>query len=154
MSLYRLRLTSAVLVYAVLVVASTPASAADWHDMSNYPARVVAFNFGSAVLDQNHPMRFGAWTVSFSGGLPIIDSIGGGAKWMTTPRNDENNLPFTCANSVSGEFACFMTLIIGTPGSNNPNLPDHDWCAVTTKQNGHDGLKIPIPCPTSITFQQ
>jgi hypothetical protein len=55
-----------VLMISALAVSTMPAWADDWHDPTNYPAKVVAFNFGSGVLNSNHSMRFGSWTVSFS----------------------------------------------------------------------------------------
>jgi hypothetical protein len=57
--------TAAVLLTYALAVLAAPAWADDWHGDTNYPARVVAFTFGSGVLNSNHSVRFGAWTVSF-----------------------------------------------------------------------------------------
>lgn len=119
-----------------LLVCSTPAWADDWHDAANYPARVVSFNFGSDVLDQTHPMRFGSWTVSFGAyGLPtMINKI----QYFTTTFP-----PFTlmCTNAVRGQEPCAMML---TPASSGTS----EKCTL----DGNDDM-IPMPCPTSITFE-
>jgi hypothetical protein len=143
---------AAFLLAFFLAAAAAPAWAADWHDKSNYPARAISITFPSGVLDANHSVRFGAWTVSFDGGaLPIMELRLGGISVMSLTA--DSNPALTCANSVSGTFSCYFTLTIGTPGSTSPFMPDHDTCAFTTQQNGKDILPVGVPCPNSIAFQ-
>jgi hypothetical protein len=143
---------AALLLSATLALAAVQARAADWHDKSNYPARAISITFPSGVLDANHPVRFGAWTVSFDGGaLPIMELRLGGISVMSLTADSEPAL--TCANSVSGTFSCYFTLTIGSPGSTSPFMPDHDTCGFTTQQNGKDILPVGIPCPSGIAFQ-
>jgi hypothetical protein len=123
------------LLASVLAASAAPAWAEDWHNASNYPARAVAFNFGSGVLDSNHSVRFGSWTVSFGAhGLPTMLAKEGGSKYYVTA-----DQPLVCTNAVSGKAVCAIYLILTSP----------EQCTLDT-----DNFHLSIPCPTSITFQR
>jgi hypothetical protein len=123
-----------------LVVLAASASAGDWHDQSNYPARVIAFTWGdgSAQLDSNHPATFGSWTVSFSPrGLPLMRNyINRFVHWYITDA-------LVCSNAVAGKKQCQIQL---TPaqGETQPN----DGCWLILGNN-----LLPTGCPSDITFQ-
>jgi len=113
--------------------------ASDWHDTSNYPGRAVAFNFNGVVLDQNSPVRFGSWTVSFGPAGPPILMDKGGTIWTVTDR-PQSAQPMSCVNTVLGRVGCFLTFGYREP----PNV-----CRLITNDQ-----TITIPCPTEVTFQR
>jgi hypothetical protein len=126
-----------VLVIFVLTASVVGARADDWHNESNYPARVVAFNFGSSILDQNHSARFGSWIVSFGAhGLPTMIAKDSGGKYYVTGFPP---YPLICTNAVSGQAGCAIFLYLTNP--NRCNLAADDF-------------HFSIPCPTSITFER
>jgi hypothetical protein len=125
---------------------SAPAWADDWHGDTNYPARVAAFTFGSGLLNSNHSVRFGAWTVSFNGqGVQTVYI-------QSTPTLNwyHTGKPYSliCANAVLGQTSCAMWLIPAKP----PNSRDTCKMALLPAIGTIDMLEI--PCPTSITFQR
>src|SRR5258708_892998 len=101
---------AAVLLTWALAVSAAPAWANDWHGDTNYPARVAAFTFGSGVLNSNHSVRFGAWTVSFNGQAfqTIYIQSTPTLNWYHTGK------PYSliCANAVLGQtnskLECFV----------------------------------------------
>jgi hypothetical protein len=125
------------LLASALAASAVPAWAEDWHNASNYPARAVAFNFGSGVLDSNHSVRFGSWTVSFGAhGLPTMIAKDSGGKYYVTGFPP---YPLVCTNAVSGQAGCAIFLYL-----TNPNRCDL----------AADDFHFSIPCPASITFQR
>jgi hypothetical protein len=130
---------------ASAIPASPPAWADDWHGVTNYPAQVSAFTFGSGVLSANHPVHFGAWTVSF--GAQSVQTVyvqqTAGYSWFHTGK------PYSliCANAVLGQTTCAMWL---QPASQN----SVEACKMALLPNLGTVDLLPIPCPTSITFQR
>jgi hypothetical protein len=139
-----MKAAAALLTCALAIPA--PAWADDWHGDTNYPARVAAFTFGSGVLNSTHSVRFGAWTVSFSGqGVQTVYI-------QSTPTLNwyHTGKPYSliCANAVLGQTSCAMWLIPAKP----PNNRDVCKMALLPAIGTIDMLEI--PCPTSITFQR
>ena len=135
-----------VLMISALAVSTMPAWADDWHDSINYPAQVVAFNFASGVLNSNHSVRFGSWTVSFDPQrLPLVMAFGTGDGLYYAPTNIANDtLALLCSNAVAGKVRCTFWLNPAKP--NKPN----DWCGLIMIS----GPPLTIPCPTSITLKR
>jgi hypothetical protein len=138
-----------ILIGLVLMLITLPAWADDWHAANNYPSRAVAFTFGSAVLDANHSVRFGSWTVSFDAQGFQDMFIPPGYEWYAAG----GYYPAThmvCANARLGRTGCNMFLYpAGCCGS--PQAGDR--CALALNPIG-DLQKVDIPCPTDITFQR
>lgn len=121
-----------------LMIAPVPARADDWHPKANYPARVSAITFGSAILNSSQSVTFGSWTVSFDPRvLPLMESYGGGAYYGTEDIADGTRA-LLCANAVTGQRRCTFNF--------NPN---QSICELWVDPS----LRLPIPCPTDITFQ-
>jgi hypothetical protein len=122
-----------------------PARADDWHDIANYPSRVVSITFGSNVLDATHPVTFGSYTVAFAQPFPIIQRVeipggsGGGGGHIFSFVRDQ----LTCTNALAGTQQCEMDW--GPAQNGNP-----DGCAIIPAKMG----TIPIPCPSDIKFQR
>jgi hypothetical protein len=129
------------LMLSVLTISTVPAWADDWHDPSNYPARVVAFNFGSGVLDSNHSVRFGSWAVSFGAqGLPtMVGTNGGGGRSWTASFPPPT---LVCNNAVLGQTGCTIVL----------TLPDTCFIGFVPPLDTNVQT-LTIPCPTSVIFQ-
>jgi hypothetical protein len=136
---------SATFLLAIAFAASAmPASADDWHAVTNYPAKVSAFTFGAGVLSANHPVHFGAWTVSFGAqSQTVYVQQTGGYSWFHTGK------PYSliCANAVLGQTTCAMWL---QPASQN----SAEACKMALLPNLGTVDMLPIPCPTSITFSR
>jgi hypothetical protein len=130
------------MVYA-LAVSTVPALADDWHDPINYPAQVTAFNFGSGVLNSNHSVRFGSWTISFGAhGSPTMRETNGGNGRSWTASFPPPAL--VCANSVLGRTGCTIVLSALNP----------DFCMIGFVPPLDANVQtLKIPCPTSLTFQ-
>lgn len=131
---------------SALAFSTMPAWANDWQDQANYPARVTTFTFSSGVLDSNHSVRFGSWTVSFDPQhLPLVMAFGAGDGLYYAPANIGNDaLALLCTNAVVGQARCTFWL---NPAK--PNKP-YDWCGLIMIP----GPPLTIPCPTSITFKR
>jgi hypothetical protein len=133
-------------VASALAASAIPAWADDWHGVTNYPARVSAFTFGSGVLSANHPVHFGAWTVSFgaeSVRTVYAQHLSAGYSWFYTGKPDS----LICANVVLGQTTSAMWL---QPASQN----SLEACKVALLPNLRTVDMLPIPCPTSITFER
>jgi hypothetical protein len=133
-------------VLIALAAPAVPAWADDWHGDANYPARVVAFTFGAGVLDSNHPVWFGAWTVSFGAqGFQTIYIQDGGinGSWYNTG----NPATLACANAVAGKTGCAMFLY-----PKSPTRSEFCMMALLPDIGGVDNFKI--PCPTGVKFQR
>jgi hypothetical protein len=131
------------LLVSALAIAAAPARAADWHDPTNYPARVLAFTFGSSVLDADHSVRFGSWTVSFGAhGLPTMVGTNGGEGKSWTAAFPPPTL--VCINAVLGQTGCTIVLSALNP----------DTCFIGFAPALDANVQtLTIPCPTSVTFQ-
>jgi hypothetical protein len=129
--------------FLLFAVSPAPTWASDWHGVTNYPARVSAFTFSSGVLSPNHPVRFGAWTVSFGAqsSQTIYVQQTGGYSWFHTGK------PYSliCANSVLGQTTCAMWL---EPASQRTA----ERCRMALLPNLGTIDTLDIPCPTSVTF--
>jgi hypothetical protein len=136
-----------VLTVFALAISALSVWADDWHDPANYPARAIAFTFGSQVLDSRHSVRFGSWTVSFgTQGLPLVEAFGAGDHLYYAPVNkSDGNMSLVCANAVRGREWCTLWFNPAKPNKSN------DWCGLVI---GSVGVPITIPCPTSVTFQE
>jgi hypothetical protein len=135
---------AAALVGGALAIMTSAALADDWHDQTNYPARAVAFYFGSQVLDQNHSVRFGSWTVSFpSRGFAMRAVNNAGYVWFASATADSST-PLVCANAVAGQAQCSIWLL---PPS---QYKSQDECDIVM----NPATRLPIPCPTNIQFQR
>ena len=100
--------STTLLLASALAATTASAWADDWHGVTNYPAKVSAFTFGAGVLSANHPVHFGAWTVSF--GTQSVQTVyvqqTAGYSWFHTGK------PYSliCANAVLGQTTCAMWL--------------------------------------------
>lgn len=126
---------------------ATPASADDWHSEANYPARIIAFSFGSATLDQNHTVNFGSWTVSFNQeGPPIYQAVHyyltGGTQYSSASRGD-SAYGLVCTNAIQGSMNC--SLYLQPPSDRDPR----DYCGLRIGAS----TTFLIACPDSVTFQ-
>jgi hypothetical protein len=131
-----------VFLTCALTVLAVSARADDWHDATNYPARVAAFTFGSQVLDSNHSVHFGSWTVSYGAqGLPTMRGTNGsdGTSWTAAFPPPA----LVCANAVLGRTGC--TIILTNP----------DLCSIAFVPALDANIQtLKIPCPTSVAFQR
>jgi hypothetical protein len=132
-----------ILAAVALVMTTSSTWAEDWHAASNYPARAIAFQFGSGTLDRTHSIRFGSWTVSFRPQeIPIMSKMAASGTYGTQNRSD-GTMALVCANAVAGQSACAIAVSSAQQGRRQ------DACTLLIFPE----TSLPIPCPTSITFQ-
>jgi hypothetical protein len=136
---------TAVLLLCVLAISATPAWTEDWHGDNNYPAQASAFTFANGVLSSNHPVRFGAWTVSF--GAQALQTVYKQNAAATSWYHTANPYTLVCANAVLGQTSCQMWLV---PANSTNN---RDVCKMALHPDLGNVDTFVIPCPTGITFQ-
>jgi hypothetical protein len=120
---------------ASFLIISATAQADDWRSQSNYPARISAFAFDTGSLDSSHSIRIGSWTISFAQGPPIVVSLPQYKYYVT-------QFPpwqLICSNSISGQIGCALELSYDNP----------EHCTIVSND-----FQFPVPCPTSVSFQQ
>lgn len=121
-------------------ISATAACADDWHSQANYPARAISISFGSDILDANHSVTFGSYTVAFAQPSPIIQHFVNAFGYSFGFASDQ----LTCTNALAGTRPCEMSFSPAGQGG----VPN-DHCSIMPTGFG----QIPIPCPSDIAFQ-
>lgn len=143
----RIALRSARAILALIVATSSGCTTYSWTGLNDadLPARVRAVRFsGGKVLDSQHSMTWGQWTVSWPGFFTPEATL--------TDRGAVRISSFNCSNPVEGQVGCDLWLSSGRMicgfqpmnefGSNN-------------NRTGFLGRSTgKIDCPTDLVFDK
>lgn len=115
------------------------ATAADWHDKANYPAKVTAVKFDTGYnITQAASARWGSWDVAFGAALPVaVFAEGYGNERVTITG-------LQCTNSVAGSIPCQLAL-------GHSDQYNRDICNIFADSNGNTPFPgLTIDCPTGL----
>lgn len=106
---------------------------------ADFPARVKAVAFKTNVLDADHSVSWGRWTVSFDKDSPV-------AYWLKCGSGNCDG-GFTinkliCTNSVSGQKSCFLLFIF-----------DRRRGSICNLSISGESENIGIRCPVDVKFE-
>ncbi len=119
------------------------AEAQTWRKLraADFPARVQSVAFNNGVWDAQRPRVWGKWTARFGAELPVAKFVG--CTNSVCPTFRVENL--TCANPVTGEERCALTVSWRIPYGNEGSL-----CTLEVEKQVKE---IPVTCPVDIRFE-
>lgn len=110
---------------------------------ADFPARVKAVVFKKdVVLDADHSVSLGKWTISFDGEPPI-------AEWKFQGANSKYQyygfeIDLVCTNSVLGQSPCILVFEVEPEAA----------CGLRIKKLEKDSFQLGIPCPADVQFEK